>query len=76
MPLAGGEVEDRAAGAHVYGGGEAAGVVIEVFFEVAPDAHDGHRAVGVPVYGQLCAGYNAPQISDSKLNQKKYNFAV
>lgn len=41
VPLAGGDVEDGDAGVHVNDFGEVAGVVVEVFFEVATNADDG-----------------------------------
>lgn len=63
VPLASREVEDRVAGVRVYGDGEAAGVVIEVILEVAPDEHDGHRTVGAPVYGHHRAGLDGVEHS-------------
>ena len=56
MPLAGRDVDQRAAGVHVDGVGEMAGIVIEVLLEMPTEADDCLGGGPVPMNGQDRAG--------------------
>ena len=52
MPLAGGDVNERAARDHVDHRGQGAGIVIEILLEMPPQAHHRLRCSPMPMDGQ------------------------
>ena len=59
--MAGGDVDEGAAGEHVDGFGQPATLIVEVFFEMTAEADDRFGGGSVPMDGQNCAGLDGIQ---------------